>query len=196
MLGVKSFEPGTPIELREVWHGRTWELRRGIAVRDDDTVVVVYTPPSTPALVAAADGDDTRLRLPPLDWRLIEAHTPADRRLLAIHPAGAEHSVLAIWDDDWRMLEWYINLESDLVRTETGYEYTDHFLDVIVVPDTSSWRWKDEDELAEALERGLVTQKQCAAFRGEGERALAWLMARRPPYDEPWEDWRPPESWR
>jgi hypothetical protein len=193
---VTRFQPGQWVELREAWDGRTWELRRGLVVRDDDATVVVYTPPSTPALIAAAEGDDTRLRLPPTDWRMIESATPADRRILAVHPLGAQHSVLAIWDEHWTMLDWYINLESDLGRTEAGFEYTDHFLDVIVGLDLTTWHWKDEDELAEALERGLVTAEQCAAFRAEGERALEWLIARRPPYDEPWEDWRPPESWR
>lgn len=194
---MKRFGPGEWVDLREVWDGRTWELRRGIVVRDEPDVIAIYTPPATPAMVAvAAGGDRTRLRLPPPQWELAPVTTPADRHFLAVHSPGADHSVLVIWAADWRLLEWYINLETDVARTESGFEYTDHFLDVIVEPDMSSWRWKDEDELAEAVERGLVTGDEAAAFREEGERAVEWLLARRAPYDEPWEGWRPPESWR
>jgi Protein of unknown function (DUF402) len=187
---TERFKAGEWVELREVWDGRTWELRQGIVVDDRPDVVAVYTPPSAPALVAAG-ADGTRLRLPPPDWSLAEAVTPADRHFLAVHPLGAEHSVLAIWDNDWRFLCWYINLESDLVRTATGFEYEDHVLDVIVEEGLKSWHWKDEDELGEALARGLFTREQLAAFYAEGERAAEWLMARRAPYDTLWENWRP-----
>jgi hypothetical protein len=53
-----------------------------------------------------------------------------------------------------------------------------------------SW-WKDEDEPAEAVEIGLITAEQAAEFRAEGERALEWLLSRRPPYDRDWLSWRP-----
>ncbi len=190
LVGVNRFEPGTWVDLREVWDNRTWELRRGILVRDEPNVLAVYTPPGTPAWIAAGL-DGRRLRLPPPDWELREVATPTNRHYFAVHPPGADHSVLAMWDTDWKMLHWYINLESNATRTDTGFEYTDHFLDIIVTPDLTAWLWKDEDELAEAVERGLVSLEQALAFRAEGERALERLLARRSPYDEPWEHWRP-----
>ena len=188
---MRRFEPGEEIDLREVWDGKSWEIRRGVIVRDEADVVAVYTPGGSPALVATRPEGGARLRLPPPEWVLSQSVVPADRHFLAIHPTGANHSVLAIWDAGWRQLMWYINIESDLVRTETGFEYEDHFLDVIVRPDMSSWHWKDEDELEEALEGGLVTRQQAAEFRAEGERAVERLLARREPYDEQWEGWRP-----
>jgi predicted RNA-binding protein associated with RNAse of E/G family len=146
--------------------------------------------------MVAAGADGVRLRLPPDAWALTKVKTPADRRFLAVHATGAEHSLLAIWDDNWQMVCWYVNLESDLARTHNGVEYEDRFLDIVAEPDLSSWRWKDEDELEEAMGRGLVTTAQADAFRAEGERAIEWLLARRPPYDRPWDEWRPPEEWR
>lgn len=181
--------------MREVWDGRTWEIRNGVIVEDEPDFIAIYTPPETPAMVAAAS-DGVRLRLPPDEWTLSKVRTPADRRFLAVHPTGAEHSLLAIWDDDWQMICWYINLESDLARTHNGVEYEDRFLDIVAEPDLSSWCWKDEDELEEAMGRGLVTTTQADAFRAEGERAIEWLLARQPPYDRPWDEWRPPEEWR
>jgi hypothetical protein len=142
---VRRFQAGEWVELREVWDGKTWEIRRGLVVRDEADVVAVCTPPSTRVLIAVGE-DGVRLRLPPAEWEMAEAETPADRSFLAVHPAGAEHSVLVVADEEWRMLHWYINLESDLVRTSSGFEYEDHFLDVIVEADLrggrtrTSWR--------------------------------------------------------
>jgi len=187
---LSRFHPGQRIELCEVWNGRTWEVREGIIVRDEPEVIAVYTRPGSSATIAAGP-DGVRLRLPPTAWELRQARIP-DRHFLAIHPPGAQHSLLAIWDEQWRLLHWYINLESDLVRTGAGFEYVDHFLDVVVEPDMASWRWKDEDELKEAVAAGLVTTEEAEAFRAEGERALERLLRRAAPYDEPWEDWRPP----
>ena len=166
---------GQWIELREVWAGRTWELRRGIVLCDEPAVIAIYTPPATPAMIAASPAGE-RLRLPPQHWSLAEAATPADRHFVAVHSPGTQHSVLSIWDTSWKLLHYYINLESDLVRTDAGFEYEDHFLDVIVEPDLSVWRWKDEDELQEAVIRGLVTEAQAVEFYAEGKRAVDRLV--------------------
>lgn len=191
---TRRFQLGEWVRLREVWDGKTWELRRGIIVQDDDAAIAIYTPLATPALVAAGP-DGVRLRIPPPEWPMAEVSTPPDRHFLAVHPPGAEHSTLCIWDANWRMLMWYINLESDLQRTEWGFDYEDRMLDVIVKPDMSAWRWKDEDELEEGMSRGHFTPTDAEQFYAEGKRAVERLLARGPPYDVPWEDWRPPPGW-
>jgi hypothetical protein len=191
-VALERFPPGAQIELREVWNGRTWEVRQAIVVRDSPEVIALYTPPRSPAQVAAG-ASGRRLRLPEAGWRLEEART-WERPVLGLHVPGKEHSVLLMWDASWRLLHWYINLESGLRRTQAGFEYEDHVLDAVMEPDFSSWRWKDEDELAEAVARGLFTQAQADGFREEGRRAAGWLRARRPPYDEPWEEWRPQDG--
>jgi hypothetical protein len=191
---VKRFSPGERIEVREVWDGRTWELRHPIVVEDTPDLIALYNAPGAPARVAA-DSNGDRLRLPPPSWSLADSSIPADRRILSLHPPGSDHSVHVVWDDTWRLLYWYINLEEDRRRTAEGFDFEEHVLDIVVEPDMASWRWKDEDELAEAVERGLFTPEQALDFRAEGERALEQLLARRPPYDRPWEDWRPPADW-
>jgi hypothetical protein len=191
---VKRWRPGDEIEMREVWDGRTWEVRCGFVIEDTPDVVALYTPPSAPAITAVAP-DGKRLRLPPPEWAMAEVTVPPNRRFVAVHPWGEEHSVLVIFDGEWKQVCWYINLESNSRRTPLGLEYEEHVLDVVVQPDLSSWRWKDEDEMAEAVQRGLFTEEQAAQYRSDGERALEWLLARRPPYDRPWEEWRPPDGW-
>jgi len=185
---MSRFEPGENVEFREVWDGRTWELREGVIIEDGPELIASYTPPRSPALVAVG-ASGKRLRIPEPDWALEE--TVTHDGVLGVHTPGAQHSVLAVFGVTGRFEYWYINLESDLERTERGFQYEDHFLDVVVQPGLRSWLWKDEHELAEVVERGLFSPEKAAAIRAEGERAVAWLLARRPPYDRPWEEWRP-----
>jgi hypothetical protein len=52
------------------------------------------------------------------------------------------------------------------------------------------FRWKDEDELAHAVELELFSAEEAAAIRAAGERVIAarpWPTGR--------EDWRPDPAW-
>ncbi|MEO8458417.1 MAG: DUF402 domain-containing protein [Chloroflexota bacterium] len=190
---MRRFEQGDRIEVREVWRGKTWERRANIVVQDTPELIALYTPPNSPAYVAL-DEDGEVLRFPSRDWTLSERPVPAFE-LIALHVPGHDHSVLAIFNPMPRHTPWYINLESDLERTDFGFQYEDHLLDVLVERDLETWRWKDEDELEEAVALGLFTQDEAAKFYAAGERALEWLTSRRSPYDRDWLAWRPPSEW-
>jgi hypothetical protein len=175
--------------MREVWSGKTWELRSAVVVNDSAQLIALYTPPKSEALVAVSR-DGRHLRMPTEEWSLQPALT-FDSGLLGLHVPGTQHSILVIFNPPPGGAPWYINLESDLQRTDGGFEYEEHVLDILVEADLATWRWKDEDELAEAVELGLFTAPQAAEFRAEGESALEWLLSRRPPYDRDWPGWRP-----
>jgi len=49
--------------------------------------------------------------------------------------------------------------------------------------------------LAEAVDLGLMTEAQARAVRREGERAIERLEARRSPFCDGWETWRPDPAW-
>jgi predicted RNA-binding protein associated with RNAse of E/G family len=89
---------------------------------------------------------------------------------------------------------WYVNLQAPLRRTPLGFDTVDHALDVIVELD-GSWAWKDEDELAEAVEQGLFTVEEAERFHADGERAIARILDREPPFDRDWSSWRPDPDW-
>jgi len=57
----------------------------------------------------------------------------------------------------------------------------DWTLDVLVAPGLDYHMWKDEDELAEAVRRGVYTAGHAREIREAGERGLYWLRDRRPP---------------
>jgi hypothetical protein len=68
-------------------------------------------------------------------------------------------------------------------------------LDVIIEVDGSGWSWKDEDELATFVERGVFDDELAARLREEGLRVVGRAERNEPPFDEPWPDWRPDPSW-
>ena len=109
---------------------------------------------------------------------------------LMIAEAGASHSVYVTWGRDGELVGWYVNLEEPWREGLFGFDTTDHLLDVWVEPD-GTWRWKDEDDLAEALEIGLFSANKAAQIRAEGERAIDRIEAWTAPFDEGWERWRP-----
>ena len=81
-----------------------------------------------------------------------------------------------------------------LRRTPLGFEAMDMMLDVVVEPDLT-WRWKDEDEFADLLDRGLVDRATSDRVRAEGEAMIERVRRREPPFSEPWPDWRPDPAW-
>jgi predicted RNA-binding protein associated with RNAse of E/G family len=101
----------------------------------------------------------------------------------------AAHALDLRWDERWRFLGWYVNLQTPLRPIPRGFDYTDWALDLEVTP-AGAWRWKDEQDLAEAQALGIVSPETAAAARQEGERVLS---------ERPWptglESWRPDPAW-
>ena len=102
---------------------------------------------------------------------------------------GDPHTVELFWDEHWRFLGWYVNLQAPLVETVHGYDTTDWALDVWVEPD-GAWEWKDEDDFAEAQALGVLTEARAAEVRATGERVVAER-----PWPTGWENWRPDPTW-
>jgi hypothetical protein len=110
--------------------------------------------------------------------------------VLRFERPGSSHSVEVCWDADWHVAGWYINLQSPAVFDGRRLDTTDWVLDIWVPADTREPQWKDEDELAEAIELGIFDDRSAAKVRAEGERVIAER-----PWPTGWEDWRPPADW-
>lgn len=118
-----------------------------------------------------------------------------DNRLLILYRAGDAHSVELVWrDDDDAFLGWHVNLQLPWRRTHFGFDSRDLVLDVIVDPERTA-SWKDEEELAFALERGTISEAEARIARTAGERAMERVARREPPFDGSWVDWRPDPRW-
>jgi hypothetical protein len=116
-------------------------------------------------------------------WRLLTLKRPADR-----------HSISAAWHEQTGEFHWYIDLTSPLLRTPSGFELVEHGLDIVVDPDAGAWQWKDEDEVASAVERGTYTRAEAAELYSEGERAVARLRRERRALEK-WLRWEPDPAW-
>jgi uncharacterized protein len=158
---------------------RPWHVWTGTVVRDDSDVLAVWLPRGAERLwpVGSLFGE----------WTYERSRISAPE--LRLSSPGVAHSILLFWSETDEFRGWYVNLEDPLRRTELGYDYEDHFLDVWVEPD-GSWRWLDEDELEEAVERGMLGDAKAREIRAEGERVVeAW------PFPTGWEDFRPDPAW-
>ena len=187
---MARWSPGDGVVLREVWHGRVFTARPAIVVEDEPEQTILVVPGGVRC--ARPIGDDDVLRVPDRPWRL-EERARGPNPILSFAWPDAPYAVLR-WSTEEGAPVWYVNLQDPLRRTPLGFDTTDHALDAIVRLD-GSWSWKDEDELAEAVERGLFTVEEAERFRADGELAVARILDREPPFDRDWGSWRPDPSW-
>lgn len=189
---MNRWKPGDHIVLREVWQGRIWTARPAIIVEDSRDVIALYLANGS-RWKRAFDEDGSKKRIPVGDWRLGDDVWNND--VVRVSVPEERFSVLPINDREGRLRFWYINVETPLFRTKVGFDYMDQTLDITVDADLQGWRWKDEEELADAVGRGVYTQEEADEIRSAGEAALECFLSRRPPLDRDWEHWRPDRSW-
>ena len=191
---------GEPVLLRYVNGGRVSRLHPVTLVEDSPQAVVLFLRAGTPIKVRyGADGEPISRALSYAErfaqpWHLGDG-VWRDWHTLMLTPVGAGHSFWAVWDDRWELHEWYVNVQEPLRRTAFGFDTADNVLDVVIEPDLSSWGWKDEDELEEAVRVGRFTTEDAEAVREEGHRAVTTLEARTWPFDRDWSGWRPDPGW-
>jgi hypothetical protein len=184
---------GEHVVLREVWRGKIWTLRPVIVVQDRPDLLALHMPHGAFWRGAETLEGET-LRVPWQDWQL-SAPKRWYNHALRLSVPGEPYSVDLVHTPSWRFLFWYINVEEPTRPGPHGFDYMDWTLDVVVAPDLRSHFWKDEAELEDAVGRGVYSREHALAIREAAERALAHLVAREPPFDEPWEDWRPDPEW-
>lgn len=187
------WEPGDAIAIREIWNGAVFEARPAIVVQDLTAQTMLYVPAGV-VCGMPVDDEGRQLREPDRPWRL-ELRPRGTLDICSFAWPDIPYAVLLLLEPGGPAHSWYVNLQSPLQRTPIGFDTVDHVLDVLIPLYRTTWSWKDEDELAEAIELGLFTEDDATRFRSWGERAVEHVLSRRPPFDQPWEDWRPDPSW-
>jgi hypothetical protein len=174
--------------LRFLRYGQVRRASPHIVVRDDGELVVLYVPVGSPAKVAVWDGSPIRGQAD-RTWALRD-HVWDTFDVLRLMRWGEAHSLELFWREDTDDFAcWYVNLQEPLRRSPLGFDTDDLVLDIWVEPD-GTWRWKDDDELEEAVRLGRFTPEEADAIRTEGERVLE-----EKPWPTGWEDWRPDPAW-
>jgi Protein of unknown function (DUF402) len=187
------YQPGDPIVIREIWKGRVWYARPATVVRDEPNITMLLVPPHVRAK-EPIDDKGRPLRIPATDWTFRDIDRGDTWNLSFAFP-DTQYSVILGFEATGDLREYYVNLQTPLVRSPAGFDTVEHILDVTIPPDRTTWSWKDEDELAEAVDAGLFTEEDAAWFRYWGERAVEHVLLREPPFDEDWSDWSPDPSW-
>jgi len=189
---VRRFEPGESAALREIWNGQIWSARPATVVEETTHQTTLFIPAGTRWM--APFGDGRRLKIPEPEFELVEHEYADPLHVLSFSWPNTHYAVLLFFRLDWSPWSWYVNLQEPLRKTRIGFDTLDQELDVIVEFD-GSWRWRDEDELAEAIRRGVIPAKEEPRLRGDGKKGVHRILDREPPFDREWNDWRPDPTW-
>jgi predicted RNA-binding protein associated with RNAse of E/G family len=87
-----------------------------------------------------------------------------------------------------------VNLQDPVRRTERGFDTLDHILDVFAGHDLSWWQLKDEHELIEAVELGVVTRERAHEIRDVAAH-IGTVIDNGEAWWTPWSDWEPDHTW-
>jgi predicted RNA-binding protein associated with RNAse of E/G family len=191
---MSLWEPGQAIVMREVWRGRVYSIFPVRVVQDSLTWTALCLPRQATGLFPHTQ-EGIVLRIPVEEWILKEDPWQGDDILYLVH-AGLGYTFTAWWDDGHIFGGWKIDLVEPVRRTPLGFDYMDQLLDVIVSADRSSWTWKDEDEVQEALAKGLFREEQVHDLYRRGEHALHLIQSGEPPFDVDWEHWKSESAWQ
>jgi hypothetical protein len=181
------WQAGDIVLKRSIYGGNVrWTFPHRVVERSADRVAI-YCGPGNQGK-AMRRGPNSYLRrwmtdVPPFDTSWENTH------VLRFERPGARHSIEIYWTAEWKHRSWYVNLQTPVAVTGKFVDTTDQALDVLAFPD-GTWRWKDEDELEEAVGLGIWTAGEAAEIRAEGERVVAEA-----PWPTGWEAWRPPVDW-
>jgi hypothetical protein len=193
--------PGEEVVVQEIWRGAVWAARPMTVVQDEDDRVALWFPkgtlwkaPTTPLEWPREPTRGERLAtcLARGEWAFVDAEWGVET-LVLLHP-GEWHALWVSWLDGGEHWGWYVNLQEPFRRTALGFATMDLVLDVIIEVDRT-WRWKDEDELATFVSRGVFDDALAVRVRDEGVRVARRAERNEPPFDEPWPEWRPDASW-
>ncbi|MDD1064162.1 DUF402 domain-containing protein [Streptomyces cocklensis] len=204
---MESFTPGETVVRRDVHRcGRVWSEQALRVIADTPEALVTACAPGAqarwPALYARAraEGDRT-IRTQAFDamatgkWQLAPA-VWQETELLLWKPPTAWFSVNAFFTAAG-LRNWYINFEHPTHRTEAGFDTLDLAIDLVIDPDLSTLRWKDEDEYAHVRRLGIVTDTEHRAVEHARAQALALIEDRAGPFAEAdrWQAWRWNPAW-
>jgi hypothetical protein len=182
------------VALREIWDGRIWFARPAIVVEDTDDVRMFHVP-GRARFSMPADDAGAYLKVYTDTWRLVESSWNSPDYVLSFGFSDTAYGVILNYDPSGTLRHFYVNLETPLRRTPIGFDYVDHLLDVVIPADRSSWAWKDENELEEAVRRGVFSPSDATWIRHWGERAVEHVLLAEPPFDRDWSRWAPDPSW-
>jgi Protein of unknown function (DUF402) len=172
--------------VRHLAKGRVVMAMPSVLVDRDAERIVTWIEPGTP--IAYPLGR-TNGRLRPFEEWDVELRTWKGPGRLELTPFGRRHSIRLFRGDGGAFRGWYVNLQAPLAVSRFGVDTTDWQLD-LWIERSGDVHWKDEDDLARAVELEIMTPEEARFAREEAHRVLdEW------PFPTGWEDWQPDGQW-
>jgi hypothetical protein len=165
-----------------------------IVVQDEPDLIALYMPagvlgrnvthkPTTEELFA------------PLEIKVVECTWQRTDVLMLIVPSEA-FSTYIMWEAGTKNVDcWYVNLQEPIQHTSIGFDTMDNTLDIVINPDMSEWKWKDDDEFGEAQKVGFYSKEKAGEIWHAGERAVRLITLERRSYYEKWTTWQADPKW-
>lgn len=97
-------------------------------------------------------------------------------------PRGEHFVVTTMFDAQGQVVQWYIDICKTIGMTDQQVPWFDDlYLDIVKLP-SGELMLLDEDELEEALDDGMITQKDSDLAQRTAARVLEWIRSRKFPY--------------
>jgi len=187
---MRRWSRGDRIVRQEVWSGQPWLLGNQIVIEDSDDELVAYTYPGSALTYPDGDWPTPNRRHP---WWPRPSWT-SNGTLHVLRP-GEPWAVWHFWDgSSYEFQGWYINIQRQFERFDSGYATQDLDLDIVVAPD-ETWTLKDWDVLPEKVADGKFTQSEADEIQAIGDALVARLHRGERLLDPKWRDWRPDRDW-
>jgi hypothetical protein len=193
-LGINAFKSaGESATLRGVGSKVFWAFPT-IVVQDAPDLIVLYMPagvqgknvdhkPATSELFSA-----NTINIIDFQWKRTDV-------LMFIVPDEG-FSTYLMWETGTKILDcWYVNLQEPVCRTSIGFDTKDNMLDIVISPDMSTWRWKDDDEFVAAQKVGFYSPEKAQEIWAEGERAIKLITKERRDLYKKWKMWQANPEW-
>jgi protein associated with RNAse G/E len=205
VAAVPTFPEGSTVIRRDTLRGKLWSATPYRVIRDTGPELAVALWPGVEMLspstwiewLRTGDHAVRKQAIPNLAagrWAL-RRWVWRDTTVLARFERGQHFCVSQFFDPQGRARAWYIDFIRPYQRTPDGIDTLDLLVDLVVTPDLSAHRWKDEDEYAQGRRLGLINDTLHRRVEAARQRVMALVESRQGPFAEDWSSWRRDPSW-
>lgn len=200
----RHFAPGATVVRRDVHRGKIWTAEPFRVISDTPDALMAVCWPGTERIAPATyvewlrTGDENARRqaMPNLaagQWELGRFRWRGTTQVIRSVP-GEHFSVYRYFGTPGAG-GWYVNFEIPLLRTDQGFDTFDLLLDLVADADLGHYRWKDEDDYAQARRLGVIDDAVHSAVEQARQRAVALIEARAGPFAAEWPVRAPAPGW-
>lgn len=193
MKQLSFWSTGETATLRGVGSKVFWAYPT-VVVKDEADLIVLYMPAGVLGKNVAHKPTIKEL-FSPTEIKIVDSTWHRTDVLMLIVP-GEAFSTYIMWETGTKNLAcWYVNLQEPIKRTRIGFDTMDNMLDVVISPDMSEWKWKDDDEFSEAQKAGFYSSGKAREIWIEGEKAVRLITLERRSLYEEWGKWLANPQW-